>query len=930
MESFPVRFKIVLLLLLTALLLLVGVLNLHKRLFVPVPSDGAVWIEAQGWLEAIRVEVAGGGIEPGDRLLAINGEPIGGLREYTEMLYRLEPGGEASYLIERVKGQAPLSLSVKIQGGRLFSALDFYRALLAFIYLGAGAYILLRAWGGERAVHFYNICLLFYVLYLFKYHPKLDPLDYLVYWCQSIALLLLPALFLHFCLCFPVKKELAGWRVPIYLIYLPFALLLLAHIRWYAGGLSDLGLPRDYQTRLLIDKVHIAYFSIFFALGAFSLAHSYLSAQQPVLRQQMKWIINGTVVGLAPFVLFYVFPFLFGLTPNRYMEASILALALVPLSFGYAILRYKLMDVDIIFKQGLAYLAASTTLLGIYFLLIVLGGKLGELLAPEAGFLPIAVSALVTAFLFAPLRNQVQARIDRLFYRGEYDYRRSLIEFGKTLGSEISLEKLSQTIVERIGKTFGVRTIAILLREEAGEDLYNITWAVGLNGAGERLRVPAALLNAYEPNQADKQAQEELAVLGLSHFQPLVVRGRIIGLLALGSKARGESLSSEDLELLEALSGYVAIALENAYLYKSVEARAYEYAQLKAYSENIIESINVGVIAVDLAGRITSCNSAFEELYGLGRQQVIGRKLEEVFSGDFLSSVKKALGGDWKVSETQNLYRLYLDTRGERPGAIVNLSVSPFMDRSGRTTGMLMVLDDVTERVRLEDQLLQAEKLSSIGLLAAGIAHEINTPIAGISSYTQMLLKQMRDDDPKRELLAKIERQTFRASEIVNSLLNFSRLGNSDHGPVNLNEVITESLSLLEHQFKAKRIKVSLRLDQSLPQISGNAGKLQQVFINLFLNARDAMPNGGRLEVATSSNSDMVIVDVKDTGVGIPAENIGRIYDPFFTTKEPGKGTGLGLAVSYGIVQEHSGRIFVESEPGRGTHFRLKFPARMD
>jgi len=220
---------------------------------------------------------------------------------------------------------------------------------------------------------------------------------------------------------------------------------------------------------------------------------------------------------------------------------------------------------------------------------------------------------------------------------------------------------------------------------------------------------------------------------------------------------------------------------------------------------------------------------------------------------------------------------------------------------------------------------VQADKLSSIGLLAAGVAHEVNTPLAVISTYAQMLAKQVQGDEQKSRMLEKIAGQTFRASEIVNSLLNFSRTSTTEVSEVNINRVIQETLSLIDHQLKKAGIQVVTRLDASLG-IKGSSGKLQQVFLNLFLNARDAMEPGGALEIETASDESGVRIDVSDTGHGITPENLHRIFDPFFTTKGAKKGTGLGLSVSYGIMQEHNGVIEVFQRPGGGTRFHLEFP----
>ncbi len=216
-------------------------------------------------------------------------------------------------------------------------------------------------------------------------------------------------------------------------------------------------------------------------------------------------------------------------------------------------------------------------------------------------------------------------------------------------------------------------------------------------------------------------------------------------------------------------------------------------------------------------------------------------------------------------------------------------------------------------------------------MLAAGVAHEINTPLAVISSYAQMLSKQMRGDARLGPVLEKITQQSFRASEIANGLLNFSRTSTTEFRETNLNQVIRDTLSLLEHQFKTRADRSSMpTLTDELPTIHGNPGKLQQVFLNLLLNAKESMPGGGRLRVATLFNGHVEAV-IADSGSGIAPEHMKRIYDPFFTTKttpKPGerRGTGLGLSVSYGIIQEHAGKIHVESAVGAGTTFHLEFP----
>ena len=396
-------------------------------------------------------------------------------------------------------------------------------------------------------------------------------------------------------------------------------------------------------------------------------------------------------------------------------------------------------------------------------------------------------------------------------------------------------------------------------------------------------------------------------------------------MLGLGKTTKGDYLSSEDIELLETLGGYLGIAIQNGRLYASLQQKVAEYERLKDFNENIVESINVGIMALDMEDRIESWNAQMEVMYAMPRWQTLTQPVRGIFPPEFVEEFYRVR----QNAGINNLYKFRLQTpAGET--RTVNVAIAPLVTRKFQVIGRLVIMDDITERVELEGQLSQADKLSSIGLLAAGVAHEVNTPLAVISSYTQMLAKQLQGDPQKSGLLEKITRQTFRASEIVNNLLNFSRTSGTEFADVDINKVITDTLALLEHQFKTAKIQVQSDLTAGISPIQGNPGRLQQVFLNLFLNAKDAMPGGGKLNVATT-NGDMVSVRVSDTGSGIAPEHIQRIYDPFFTTKTAPKegqnrGTGLGLSVTYGIIQEHAGKIRVESDPGAGTTFALDFP----
>jgi PAS domain S-box-containing protein len=426
-------------------------------------------------------------------------------------------------------------------------------------------------------------------------------------------------------------------------------------------------------------------------------------------------------------------------------------------------------------------------------------------------------------------------------------------------------------------------------------------------------------LNGGDSNFAVRRA--------LHYYVPCVVRGRMVAVIGLGRSVDGALLSSEDVQILRTVSGYVAVAIENSLLYNDQQERAAELKLLKEFNESIIESINVGLLAVDLDGRVTRLNSALEHILDLRRDAAVGRLVEELFSEDFADTLKQVLGKDgWRLKEIRNIYKLHTATRANR-ALVLNIALAPLQDAQGQT-GALVVLEDVTARISLEEQLQQREKLSSIGLLAAGVAHEVNTPLTGVSSYTQMLLGMLNETDPKHALLQKVRTQAERATNIVNNLLNFSRTGSAtEFAEIDVARVLDDTLQLLEPQLRRSQIELVRRYDNDAPEAYANAGKLQQVFTNLILNARDAIPDGGRIIVSTGTAEDgSLLVEITDTGIGIAPENVAKIYDPFYTTKGVGQGTGLGLAVSYGIVQEHAGRISVDSTPGQGTTFRITLP----
>jgi two-component system NtrC family sensor kinase len=930
-REYQIRFTAGLLALFTTAAITLAWINFRKEAQFSAPTDGVWWVKHSESVVAERVDMKGpaarAGIRSGDRLASVNGRTVTSAETVTREMYRAGAWSKITYSL--VRASVPLDAAVVLVPADRPS--DGWLRIIALIYLGIGIYVLFRRWTAPGSTHFYIFCLVSFAFHSFHFTGKLNSFDWTIYWGNIAANMLQPALLLHFVLVFPEEhRSLRNRRWIVPSIYAPGVLLLAYHALIFGFGRASENL------RWQLDRLWLGYLAIYFIGAAAVLVHSYREARRPILRQQLKWLMRGTILAIVPFTLFYVSPYVSGILPTLAMKLSVLSLGILPLTFGYAIFRYRLMDVDLIFKRGMVYALAAVAIAGAYFTVVAMVGELVHTRLPSAGTAGLVLAIVVTALLFDPIRKWIQERTDQFFYRNRYDYRQTLVEFGRELSAETDLDKMLTAVVDRLTRTLLVDRMAIFLAgDQPGQ------FALGKSfGIQQTSGLDLAFLAVQRPEMAEGHlffenthfvprespaAQESIARLDLNYYIPCRAQKSIVAFLGLGKTAEGDFLSSEDVELLETIAGSLAIAIQNSRLYASLEQKVAQYERLKDFNENIVESINVGVLAVDLNDRIESWNSQMEVMYALPRWQALTRQLKEIFPAEFMhefARVRQSPG-------IHNLYKFRLATpTGET--RTVNVAIAPLVTKKFSVIGRLVIMDDITERVELEGQLSQADKLSSIGLLAAGVAHEVNTPLAVISSYAQMLSKQLQGDEQKSTLLEKITRQTFRASEIVNNLLNFSRTSGAEFSEVDVNRVICDTLSLLEHQFRTSQIRVEDELAPHLPTIQGNAGRLQQVFLNLFLNAKDAMPNGGTLRI-TTSNGDGVRVVVSDTGLGIPQEHLPRIYDPFFTTKNASqngqkRGTGLGLSVTYGIIQEHAGKIRVESSPEEGTTFYLDFP----
>lgn len=347
----------------------------------------------------------------------------------------------------------------------------------------------------------------------------------------------------------------------------------------------------------------------------------------------------------------------------------------------------------------------------------------------------------------------------------------------------------------------------------------------------------------------------------------------------------------------------------------------------------VFDSISDGVAIYDGNGCVQHRNEVCPTMFP--QETLVGRSCRELFHPDLESSpelcpVERALKGESVQVSFASV------VAGET--RYFDVTATPIEDNHGEHRA-LMFLRDVTDRRFQELQLVQAEKMSSIGVLAAGVAHEINNPLTSVAGYAEALLRRFRDEpwlaeDDRFEVFRKylevIMRETYRCKGIIDSLLSFSRKSDGSIGPVDLNVVLQEVLELVRYKSRYEHIEIIEFLEHDLPRVYGDGTGLRQVFMNLLLNAHQAICGAGMVEISTFSDDGMGVVQIKDSGCGIPAEQLAQIWNPFFTTKTVGQGLGLGLAITYNIIQRQGGDIQVESQQGKGSIFTVRLPLCRD
>jgi PAS domain S-box-containing protein len=687
-----------------------------------------------------------------------------------------------------------------------------------------------------------------------------------------------------------------GWGFSLFIAFF-LAVIVAMTIGFWTGGKKNTGVQREELLFLQLGGCASLVFGV-----------SFLIAAEILDNQQISGFIPLSVLILDGFVAY-------GIATRRIMSASIVVQRVV---------AYSLM---------ICYLVA------LYIVTEWVAAKLFELLFADTTYIAHLLAALVVAFSVAPAHSWMQTVSHRLFASANLPNVDEILVRAAHIFQEVSTEEtLVMQFSELIKEKF--RTSDVFLLRQNEETVYSQFYPVKSGKKKYELKTDSAVvrlllrdqeafttdtLDRMRPSSLVAGARKELETLSMAIALGIFLRKDLKAVLLLGQKQSGRIYDLREQRALQMLCDQLAVALENSNLYTAVQNG-------KIYNEILLDSLTSGIVAVDEDRKIIIFNQRAQKLTGLPESAVVNKPMT-VLPPVLIEGLETVLNSDAGFRDKDRTIRL-----GEQELPI-RVSGSMLRGYTGNLLGALLIFNDMTILKKMEEQIRRTDRLSSIGTLSAGMAHEIKNPLVTIKTFTQLLPHQYNDAEFRQTFFDLVGQEVTRIDTIVNRLLNFARPAPASLQPVSLHKVVDNSLRLIERQLVQNGIVLKRHLEAKYDIIEADAEQLNQTFINFFLNAIHAMTDGGTLTVRTSlakhSKGTLQVgregvrgryiqLDIQDVGCGVPQDKLNKIFDPFFTTREGG--VGLGLSVSHGIIQEHSGVVDVESKEGRGTVFHVQLP----
>jgi len=508
---------------------------------------------------------------------------------------------------------------------------------------------------------------------------------------------------------------------------------------------------------------------------------------------------------------------------------------------------------------------------------------------------------------------------------------RALLDIGKELAAITDIDPLLQRILQVSQDVFTFDNAIIRLLnpetntlETAASYGYNddavshpIALGQGVMGKAAKFGRPYVINNiAMEVDYIPgiDAARSEMAV-------PLIARDKVIGVFNV-ENCQTDAFTAQDCDTLAILAGQAAVAIDNARLYRDLCQVSREKEQLNHLNEQILASISIGLYTVDQHLRITSWNRSMARMSGISTSEAGGKSLLELFPTLEEEGISDRLQEVLMSGEAQQLRIIHRGQSGQN--RLQNRFLSPLKDEN-ETVGAVIVVEDITEFEQLLAQTIQSEKLAEVGRMSAGIAHEINNPLAVISYACQILGETETPSEPGRELLERIALEVERLSHLTSELLTYSGRQEDRRAPTDLNQTIDDVLTLLTYEIKKHQVHISKDFHE-LPLPDVDANKFKQIFLNLILNAIQAMETQGTIHISTCCTPEALLIHITDNGPGIPDHIKEQIFEPFFTNRKDGTGTGLGLYLCRKIMTAYQGSLTVADNPKGGTCFTLQMP----
>jgi PAS domain S-box-containing protein len=746
-----------------------------------------------------------------------------------------------------------------------------------------------------------------------------------------------------------IRERRGGWRIVLrqsrVWLLVTAAAVCLCLTKFFLSGaliqpLSNHGLASARPIYGPGFIVHTAFFIVSIAILIFTYIRD-LRQLSGGERTELAFILIG-VTSIIAFSILTNTVLRFFVEPTQLIWFAPFRPVVFSLVIGYGIATRKIMDVGLFLRRVMSYVLLTVYLLALYagvwwLVATVLGPSLGN-------SHPIAhiAAAIVIVFAMAPARGISQRFAERLFISEHgLDFQATVSKAAKILSSVTTLSDLLERFANTVAGAVGTDRVFILLPDKHGfAQQYPVVQLGARLGRLELSRDQATIaqleagrepivldeLHRVRPTPQLERVMRQLDSLQIAVAIGIFSRDHLAGVMLLGPRVSGRIYGSEEQSALQVLCGQLAVAIENARLFTEVQ-------NAKIYNETLLENLTTGVIAAGLDERITVFNNEAGQITELNPREIEDQPLDRL-----PAPLRDTLRETLRTGQSQDNGELVL--RPDDRSVVVRTSSSIFHGQSGEMLGALMVLTDITALKRLELQIRRSDRLASLGTLSAGMAHEIKNPLVSIKTFAQLLPERYQDSDFRETFSNLIGHEIARIDSLVNQLLRFARPAKPVLKPMHVHEVLEKSLLLVGHRLYQKDIKLTRSWEANVDTIRADADQLEQVFLNFFLNAMDAMKTTGELNVRTEIRGDedwvsaltqtngkaheILRITIRDTGEGIRAEDIPHVFDPFFTTKD--YGTGLGLSVVHGIIQEHGGQIEVESELKKGTAFHILLP----